>query len=249
MEKFKAVLDNPDLLRDSINTISSLITEGVFKITKSGIELKSMDPANVSMVDLNLLATAFKEYNVDSELEIGLNISDLTSVLKRAKSDDNLTLELKDNLLDIKLDGNTKRLFSIPLLDIKQDTKIPNLEFPANLRLKTSVVEDGISDAEIISDAVIFEVDEKSFSMRAVSENRKSELKLESGDDALIELNAKQHIKSMFPIDYLKKMIKGSKLSPECTIYLGNDYPMKLDFKVIDKFQLSFILAPRIENE
>lgn len=249
MAKFKAVLDNPDLLRDTINTVSTLLNEGVFKVTKTGIELKSMDSANVSMVDMKLLASAFKEFDVDSETEMGLNISDLTSVLKRAKADDILTLELKESLLEIRLKGGTKRSFDIPLLDIKQEVKTPNLEFTANLKLKASVIEDGINDAEIISDAVTFEADEGTFTMRAVSENRRSELKLEKGGDALLEINTKGHVKSMFPIDYLKKMIKGSKLSPECMLYLGNDYPMKLEFRVIDKLQLSFILAPRIESE
>ena len=38
MVKFKAVIDEADLLKDSINAISTLLNEAVFKVSKSGIE-------------------------------------------------------------------------------------------------------------------------------------------------------------------------------------------------------------------
>ena len=72
--KFKAVIDQPDLLRDSINAVSTLINEAVFKVKKSGIELRAMDSANVSMVEMRLLASAFRSFDVDKETEIAVNI-------------------------------------------------------------------------------------------------------------------------------------------------------------------------------
>ena len=35
----------------------------------------------------------------------------------------------------------------------------------------------------------------------------------------------------------------------EVSIYFSNDYPLKLEYKTVDKVMLSFILAPRVENE
>jgi len=43
-------------------------------------------------------------------------------------------------------------------------------------------------------------------------------------------------------------MCLGSKLTDNVTILFDRDYPLKLDFKEVDKVQLSFILAPRVEN-
>lgn len=249
MAKFKAVIDTPDLLKDSIIAVSALLNEAIFRVTKNGIELRAMDSANVSMVDMKLLASAFRSFETDKDLEIAVNIGDLTSVLKRAKATDTITLELKDSQLRVDLSGSTKRNFDIPLLDIKQEHKSPSLDFPVSIKLKTETLEDGISDAEVVSDAIVLEADQDIFIMRAEGDNRKAELRLEKGNEALIELKAKDRVKSTFPLDYLKKFIKAGKLSPEATLHLGNEYPMKLDFKVLDKLQLSFILAPRIENE
>ena len=249
MEKFKATLTEPDILKDSINAISALITEGKFVLKKDGIELQAMDSANVAMVDLKLLSSAFKEYSVSDEIELGVNIADLTSVLKRAKSSDELTLSLEENQLMVYLSGKVKRSFNIPLLDIRGESKIPSLEFPVSIELKTGVIDDGISDAEIVSDAVVFEADPDGFKMRAEGDSRKTELKIENGNEELIKLEAKDHVKSIFPIDYLKKFSKASKLSDTVVLHLGTDYPMRLDYRKTDMIQLSFVLAPRIENE
>jgi len=56
-------------------------------------------------------------------------------------------------------------------------------------------------------------------------------------------------IKSKYSIEYLKKMVIGGKLADKVSISFNNDYPLRLDFKAVDKMMLSFILAPRVENE
>jgi len=54
---------------------------------------------------------------------------------------------------------------------------------------------------------------------------------------------------SMFSLDYLSKMIKGKSLSDNVAVRLGDDFPMRLEFVVPDKADLSFVLAPRIEED
>ena len=44
-------------------------------------------------------------------------------------------------------------------------------------------------------------------------------------------------------------MIQGSKLSDTVTIRFNNDYPLKVEYKAMDKLMLSFILAPRVDND
>jgi len=43
--------------------------------------------------------------------------------------------------------------------------------------------------------------------------------------------------------------MQASKLSDEVSIQFNKDYPLKLEYKEINKVMLSFILAPRVENE
>ncbi|MEM5811049.1 MAG: DNA polymerase sliding clamp, partial [Candidatus Aenigmatarchaeota archaeon] len=59
----------------------------------------------------------------------------------------------------------------------------------------------------------------------------------------------KNEVRSRYPIDYLKKMIKASKIADSATVRLGQDYPMKLEFKSGDKVSMTFVLAPRVSEE
>ena len=56
-------------------------------------------------------------------------------------------------------------------------------------------------------------------------------------------------IKSKYSIEYLKKIVKGGKLSNMAEISFNKDYPLKVEFKEVDKVMMSFILAPRVEND
>ena len=53
---------------------------------------------------------------------------------------------------------------------------------------------------------------------------------------------------SKYSLEYLQKMIKGTKLTDKVVLNFGNDYPLKLEFNT-PKMSLSFILAPRVETE
>jgi len=109
----KLVLDKPSYLKESINIISELVIEARFNIKHSGIELISMDAANIAMIVFKLLKSAFITYSLEKEIDIGLKISELKNVLRKVNDKDILTLEYIDNRLIITLKGKTTRTFKL----------------------------------------------------------------------------------------------------------------------------------------
>lgn len=250
-ELFSAKLSDTKIFVNAISTIGELIDEGIFNITKDGIDFIAADRAMVAVVDFKMAASAFEEFKIDSDQRIGLNITNLLSVLRRIGADDKMILNLDGSKLEIRLEGKSKRRFVVPLLDITQEEipPISQLEFPVKVEVKPYILESGIDDAEVISDAVIFEVMKDRFVMRAEGDVSKAELELERGNESLINLEVGSDAKSRYPLDYLKKMIKAAKIADSVTIKLGQDYPMKLEFKAGDKASLSFVLAPRVSED
>src|SRR3989344_4714166 len=118
----KLTLSEPRYLKDSILIISELVNEANIKLLPDRIELIAMDPASVAMVIFRLLSSAFVEYNIKEEKTIGVNLGNLTQILKRVKPTDSLTLELDDsrNRLRIALKGNSTKQFELALLDIDE---------------------------------------------------------------------------------------------------------------------------------
>jgi len=247
----KLTLAEPGYLKDSISIISELVNEARFKITPDAIELVAMDPANVAMVIFKLLSSCFTEYDVKSETELAINLNNLKQILKRAKPNDMLTLELTaENKLQVKLKSNTTRTFSLPIIELdEREQKIPDLTFPVSIQTQSSILNDAIEDADIVAESITLVAEKGKLEIAAEGDLSKANIEIPANDDTKITTESADRIKSKYSLEYLKKMIAGSKLSNEVMIYFNKDYPLKVEFKAVDKVLLSFILAPRVEND
>ncbi len=248
---FKISMSDVDLLKNSIPIISEIIDEGIFRVDKNGISMLSPDRAMVAVIELKILSTAFDEFNVQGEDYLGLNMANLAAVIKRAKSGDKILLERKEggNTLKITIKGDGVRVFEIPLLDIKAEKPpVDKLTFTSKIELESRIVEEGISDADIIGDSIIIEANPSAFRMSAKGDVSSAHLEITKQDKGLLDLKVTSNVRSQYPLDYLKKMIKAGKISEQMVLEFGNNYPLRLEFKSIDKMSLSFILAPRVET-
>jgi len=246
----KLTLAEPSYLKESISIISDLVTEARFKVTKDSLELIAMDPANVAMVIFKLLSSAFTEYNVKDDVHLAINLSSLKQILRRSKANDMLTLELEENKLKIKLKSNTTRTFYLPLIELEEkEQKIPDLKFPTDILLPCSVLSDAVEDASIVAESLAFEAEEKKMNITAEGDLSHVKIEITEDDNSKIKVEGSSKIRAKYSIEYLKKMIGAAKLAENVSIKFNKDYPLKLEFKQLDKVMLSFILAPRVEND
>lgn len=247
---FKISVKDADLMKNSMQIISDIVDEGVFKVDTNGLSLLSPDRTMVAVVDFKMLATAFDNYSVEKPESLGLSLTHLVSILKKAKSGSKVTLKSDDKgKLEILLDEEgKKRKFEIPILDISNEKPpIDQLEFKTKAHLHSSSIEESVNDADIVDDSIVFESEPGKFRAWSKGDTLSSEMELKEGEDGLLKLETETKNKSRYPLEYLKKMIKASKLSDNCILELADDYPMRLSYKVIDKLSMNFILAPRVE--
>lgn len=246
----RLTLADPGYLKESISIISDLVNEARFKITPDAIELVAMDPANVAMVIFKLLSSSFTEYDVKKDTEIAINLANLKQVLRRASSKDMLTLEMEDNRLKIELRGGTIRTFNLPIIDLEEkEQKVPDLKFPVTIRTSSSILNEAVADVDVVGESVAFIAEPKKFTLQAEGDLNQATIDMKEDESTKISMNGDERVKAKYSIEYLKKMINGSKLSDEVIIQFSKDYPLKLEYKTVDKVMLSFILAPRVEND
>jgi proliferating cell nuclear antigen len=246
----KLTLAEPKYLKDSIGIISELVNEAKFKITPDAMELVAMDPANVAMVIFKLLSSCFTEYDVKQDTELSLDLGNLKQILRRAGANDMLSLEIVENRLKLQLKGKSTRTFSLPLIDTEdKEQKVPDLNFPANVKTNTSIFNNAIEDVDIVAESVTFEADKTTFTVNGESDLSNANVMIPADEDTIIALEGEEKVKAKYSVEYLKKIMDASKLTDNVTIQFNKDYPLKLDYIVVDKLQLSFILAPRVEND
>lgn len=247
----KLVLGESKYLTDSISIMSELVNEITLNITKDCIEAIAMDPANVAMVVFKLLASCFTEYELKESQELTINLDHFKQILKRAKASDvvTLTLDQEKNKLRIKIFGDSTRSFNLALINHKEKKqKLPDLEFPLKIETYAAIFDEAIEDMGIVSESVSLEATKDSFIVRSESKMNAAKAEIKSDDSTAIILKG-DPIKAKYSFEYLKKMIKASKLSKNIAIQFAADYPLRLDYNVKDKVALSFILAPRVSND
>lgn len=247
----RLVLADPTFLKDSISVISDLVNEARFKVTKNGLDLVAMDPANVAMVIFKFLSSSFTEYEVEKEQEIAVNLQNFKQVLRRVNASDIVTLELTgDNKLQVQIKGSTTRTFSLPLIELEEkEQRVPNLTFPIVVNTKSSILTDAVTDADIVAESVTFSAEPEKFTISAEGDLSHARIEIKQGEDTKVKSETSAKVKAKYSIEYLKKMINAGKLAGEVSVYFNQDYPLKLEYKVLDKLLLSFILAPRVEND
>ncbi|MEK6887801.1 MAG: proliferating cell nuclear antigen (pcna), partial [Candidatus Aenigmatarchaeota archaeon] len=247
---FEAKIDDVGLLRDSIATVAELIDEAELHIKEYGVQMIASDRAVVVVVDFYMTRDMFKEYKYTEDARIGINLQNLLQILKRAGETDSLTIKLAEGKLDITIKGVSTRKFVLPLIDISREETPPidKLDFSSSLTVNSEILGSGIEDAELITDSVIFTITKDQMTMKGESDSSFTQLDLMKGEGGLRIVEIGEPVRARYSLDYLKKIVKAKKFSPEVKLSMANDYPMKLQFEVPGKLQLGFILAPRVEE-
>ena len=247
----KLVLAELKYFKDSITIISELVSEVKFKAGKNGLKLVAMDPANVAMVNFELFSSSFTKYEIKDEEEVSINLNSLKQILRRAKGDDIITLETtEDNKLKIQMKSNTTRSFSIPTLDLDdKDQKVPELSFPMIVEASSEILSDAIEDVSVVAESVTFLGEKEQLSVKAEGDLSKAFIEIRPSESTIIKTTSDEKFKAKYSLEYLRKMVAGGKLSDNVSLYFNSDYPLKLEYKVQDRLLLSFILAPRVDND
>ena len=120
------------------------------------------------MVVFKLLASSFVEYNLEKEEEICINLDNFKQVLKRAKPNDSLIMELGDSKLNVTLKGDSVRKFSLSLINIEEEEqKIPDLKFLGNVEINNVLFNEAVEDMDVVAESVGFILDEGKFGLSA----------------------------------------------------------------------------------
>ena len=246
----KLTLAEPRLLKETVSILADLVNDVQFKIDKDKLEIVATDPANVVLVVFKLLSSAFVEYNLEDKEVICVSLDNLNQILRRLKGNDTLTLELdkKRNKLKIEMQGDSQRLFHLSLIDIEEkEQQIPELEFKSIVVMNSKMLEDAIEDVSIVAESVALGLSKDRMTIRGDGNLSNAHIEFLKGKDT--EISTEDSVNAKYSIEYLKKLIKGGTLSDKVVMKWNTDYPLKLEYNVMDKLTLSFILAPRISED
>lgn len=236
-----------DILKEVVNVVSTLVDEAKFTVNSDGLALRAVDPAHIAMVDLTLGKDAFEEFKAD-ESEIGIDIDKLSQFLKLARSDDIVDLKHDEEKrrLNIVVGDITRRMSLIDTTGMS-DPKVPVLNLPAKVTVKVDDLIQGIRASEAVSDHIALMASPEGFEMTC--EGDMDQVNWKKAKKDMEALEAPTSVRSLFPLEYFSNMLKAVPSGSSVTMHLGNDYPVKVEFKIAGgKGEVRYLLAPRIES-
>lgn len=235
-----------EVLKETVNVISTLINEAKFKITQEGIKIMAVDGSHIAMIDLTLKTTAFEEFRAD-EMDLGIDLEKLKTVLKNAKSDEiiDINYNADRNILEFNLDAIE---MTMALLDTSNmsEPKVPDLEHKARVVVAKNLIERGLRAAIDVGTYVEFKITPEEVVIHTEGETDTMSMHLPK--DMLDELVCEEESSSKYSLEYIVSIIK-SVGSETISLQLSSDYPVKLFFDIAKgNGNVIYMLAPRVDN-
>ncbi|MEC8220469.1 MAG: proliferating cell nuclear antigen (pcna) [Nanoarchaeota archaeon] len=243
------ILENAKLFKKSMEIISDIVLEGTFVFKQDYMELVALNSNNVVMVIFRLLSTNFEKYEVEEDKQISLSLEHLSQVLKSCDESGKLTLKIDDNgKLELISEGKNKKEFALSLIEFNDDNlqKIPNLSFPVKIVSSSANFTNAISDLSFIEEGVSCKVENSGFFMEGKTNSMSG--KIEFSENVDVQIKEEKNYHCRYSMEYLKKFIKADKLVNTVELSFNDDFPLKVEYKLVDKLLLGFILAPRGEE-
>ncbi|KAL9235327.1 hypothetical protein vseg_010092 [Gypsophila vaccaria] len=248
------------LLKKVLESIKDLVTDANFDCSATGFSLQAMDSSHVALVALLLRAEGFEHYRCDRNISMGMNLGNMSKMLKCAGNDDIITLKADDGSDTITFmfeSPNQDKIadFEMKLMDI--DTEhlgIPEADYHAILRMPSPEFARICRDLSTIGDTVVISVTKEgvkfSTSGDIASANTflKHNTTVDKPEDGIfIEMN--EPVSLTFALRYLNSFTKATPLSNTVTISLSSELPVVVEYKIAEMGYVRFYLAPKIEED
>ena len=209
------------------------------KQARVGVGYSQMEIAEKLGISLN----TYRRYEQNPE-KMAIDCNDFNTILKKCKNDDMLKLSVDESNLLITFEGDARRKFKLPFIDMEYDNPTPpNIDLPCKITIPSTLLKNYIDDMGFFSDKLDFIIDENYFKVKTSGQKGDAETEYLHGENIL------EVVKSGYSIPKLQEIMKAHKFSEQCNIYLGNDMPLKINFTLVTgDGNLEYLLAPRLEE-
>ncbi len=253
---FTLKLENSRILKGIVETLASIIDETEFRVTPKEFTISAMDPSRICLLKLSLKKENFDEYQCNKESKVGLNLDDLDKILKRSAANDSVEINFNETDQKIKIkmqrEGMSRtRTFSLALLDIEiEEIPMDNLlkiEYPSKWVIEPGFLVEAIKDAEIYSEILNIAANEGK-GLIFTSTGQIGEMEYNLSEDDLIETAIEGSSNGAYSLTFLKAILKIASITEKLEISLKTDHPLKMIFNLLEGGELSYFLAPRVEE-
>lgn len=255
-------------LRTFIGAGRQITNEVKLEAHEDRLAYAAVDPANVAMVDVDLDASLFEEYDSPGCI-IGIQLEKLQNALKQFATDSVVSLSVTDERQFV-IEG-PQMTFNLAALDpqgIRKQPDIPDIELDTELQIQTSAFKTALSAVDLVADHLRFTAssphgdddgeithasvsasgDTDSMNQTLVTTDAVDNDDSDSASDAEIVSIAESN--TLVSLDYLKKIKSGLPSVDQLTLKYGTEFPINITAEFSDGAgSVLYMVAPRIQSD
>lgn len=231
-----------------VAVLNTIVTDSIkIRIDPEQIKMQIMTIAGTVWVNLTIQKDFFSAYEVEQPLDYAIVVNDLHYIMRKTRANDVITIEEKDNQFAVTLEGNSKRVYNLPIIDTEYQFKETSMDFPLKIVCDSTLIADDVNDA---SDIVVKDCGPIIFT------NEGEKLQIASSDKLRtvnIDVNNVQYESisneiGRFASQIMAKVMEARKIAAEVTIEYKTNHPMRLTYSQ-EHVELKLLIAPRVEQK
>lgn len=234
-----------NMFKSSFEAINKIVTEIRMEVDNDGVRVDAIDPLHTTFVHLEIDVQEFESYDCDKPRSINFTTDEFLKYLKRMNKNTELELIIDDHYLTIKGTSNTTKTYKLKLIELDNTIPtLPELDYPMTVDLTTKTFKEICNDITEFSDRLKIYNKENIIHFDAYGAYVDTELEYSYRNDE------QETYTSIYDMEKLGNMLKADKFAQKTRLSFGNNMPILVEMKSQNEKQnLSFILAPRIEED
>jgi len=242
-----------------MEAVKDLLQDVIFDCGSSGITVQAMDQSHVSLVSLSLESDGFDPYRCDRNISLGINLVNLSKIMKCAGNDDIITMKAADDadVLNLVFESQNQDKvadYEMKLTDL--DTEhlgIPDTEYSCVVKMPSGEFQRICRDLSHFGDSVVIACTKEGIKFSAAGDIGTGNIKLtqkastDKEDEAVI-IDMSEGVCLTFALRYLNYFTKATSLSNQVTLKMSANVPLVVEYKIESMGSLKYYLAPKIEE-
>jgi proliferating cell nuclear antigen len=224
-----------------------------------GLSLQAMDTSHVALVSLNLSMEGFESYRCDQNIVLGININNLSKVMKLADPSDSITLSAEQDPSTLKIvfenpktQRSTEFALNLITLDVEH-LSIPETDYSSLITINSNEFSKICKELQSLSESLTIVTAQDHVQLSVEGAAGSGFIKLTANDSERKEdqtqIEVEEPVTQQFALNYLNLFNKASSLSTFTRLCLHQEQPLVTEFKIDGLGVLKYYLAPKISDE
>lgn len=217
-----------------------------------------MDASHVSLCSLTMRASGFDHYRCDRNLSLGLNLGNLSKILKCAGNDDAVTLKAEDEPDTLTLMFENEKQdrisdFELKLMDIETEhLGIPNEEYKCTVTMPSAEFQRIVRDLAVIGETCQIACTKEGVRFSVEGDLGKGNVTVRQSqavdekEEEQVKIHMEEPVTLSFALRYLGFFTKATPLGPTVKLHMSPEVPIVVEYPMEDVGSISYFLAPKV---